>query len=133
MAFLLIVIILAGALPVAASEAYFEGQTEPPDGKQGCSGSSLHVRFQVTPDGEVLGGAVTLQMLPGDESPGGAATPISSDGFHATLEPNGRLQALFHAGRHAELVAIDGSVSGDRFEGIVRRADCRYRLIMKRR
>jgi hypothetical protein len=132
-AFQLTVLVVAMALPAWAAERHFEGRTEPIDGTPACSGSGMHVAFEVTRDGEVLGGAVTFQAPPGGEVQDGTVIPISSDGFHGTLELNGGLHASFHAGRHADSVTIDGIVSGDRFEGVVQRAGCRYRLILDRR
>lgn len=120
------------AAPSLAAGGYFEGQTEPLDGQPACAGG-MHVTFQVTPDGEVLGGAVTFQASRGGEIRDAIAIPISSDGFHGALERDGALHASFHAGHHAEMVTIDGVVSGDRFDGIVQRADCRFRLILNRR
>jgi hypothetical protein len=121
------------AAPSLASGGYFEGQTEPLDGKQACAGGGMRVTFQVTPDGEVLGGAVTFQASRDGEVRDGGAIPISSDGFHGALGRDGALHASFHAGHRAEMVTIDGVVSGDRFDGVVQRADCRFRLILNRR
>jgi hypothetical protein len=115
-AFLLTFMVFAVAIPAMASEGHFEGQAAPIEGKQACSVSGMRVTFQLGPNGEVLGGAVT---------------PASSDGFHGTIE-GGRLHASFHEARHAELVTIDGILSGDQFEGVVQRAGCRYRLTLKR-
>jgi hypothetical protein len=123
---------LAIAMPISASEGYFDGKTEPIDGKQTCWDTGMHVKFQVTSEGAVLGGAVTFQPSPGGEIQQGSVVPISSDGFHGSLEQNGGLHASFHAGRHAELVTIDGAVSDGHFEGIVQKAECRYRLILDR-
>jgi proteic killer suppression protein len=67
-------------MTASASEGHFEGQTEPVDGKQACSAGGMHVTLQVTPGGEVLGGAVTFQTSRDGEVQDGAAVNSLSFG-----------------------------------------------------
>lgn len=122
---------LATATSARATEGHFEGQTEAAQDPRACPGG-MRVTLRVTPDREVLGGAVSLIAMRGGELAPDALVPVSSDGFRATLERDGALHASFHVGRHAEVVDLDGKLLNDRFVGVIRRADCGYRLVLER-
>jgi hypothetical protein len=125
------VAILATAISARAAEGHFAGRTESIQGERACPGG-MRVTLRVTPDGEVLGGAVSLIAMRDGELAPESLVPVSSDGFRATLDRDGALHATFHVGRHAELVDLDGKLLNDRFVGVISRANCRSRLVLER-
>jgi hypothetical protein len=105
------------ALPAWALEGRFEGEGKFVVGNRHCPTQGPALKFDVRPDGKVVGGVRTQTRA------------VSFDG---TVGPDGKLNATYKASVDSDTVTIEATINDTLLEGFTQSASCRYKLSFQR-
>lgn len=114
---LLTVAIVLAAMPAWGFEGHYEGQATFVIGSRFCPSLGPALKFDVSQDGKVVGGARTQSK----------AVP-----FDGTVGTDGALSASYRTTTDADIVNIKATLTDSHLEGFTQSANCRYKLSFDR-
>jgi hypothetical protein len=112
-----VIALTIAALPAAAFEGKFEGQTSFVVGNRYCPIHGPALKLEITRDGKVVGDALVQSK---------------AVGFSGTVAADGKLNASYKAPTDSEVVTIEGLLTDTHLEGVSQSGSCRYKISLDR-
>jgi hypothetical protein len=112
-----VIAISLAALPAWGFEGHYEGEAKFQIGNRFCPTQGPALKFDVKPDGTVIGGVRTQNN----------AVP-----FSGSVASDGKLTASYKAGTDANVVTIEAVLTDQHLEGLTQSSSCRYKLSFDR-
>jgi hypothetical protein len=110
-------LLAAAATPAGALEGRYEGDAKFVVGNRHCPTQGPALKFDVRPDGKVVGGV---------------RTQTRAVAFDGTIGPDGKLSATYKASVDSDTVTIEAMVNDKQLEGFTQSPSCRYKLSFER-
>jgi uncharacterized protein YdeI (BOF family) len=112
-----VVALTLAALPVAAFEGKFAGQTSFVVGNRYCPIHGPALKLEIMRDGKVIGDALVQSK---------------AVGFNGTVAADGKLNVTYKAPTDNEIVTIEGLLTDTHLEGFSQSGSCRYKISLDR-
>jgi hypothetical protein len=110
-------VIVLAALPAWGFEGRYEGQATFVVGNRFCPVQGPALKFEVSPDGKVVGGVRTQKQ----------AVP-----FGGSVASDGKLTASYKAATDSEPVNIEALLTDQSLEGFTQSPSCKYKISFTR-